>query len=62
MRNARNGTPFGTWQDRYIDWFRDPGFLQKAGVETKAARDRAAFLNQPQRGAYRRCPGGQGTR
>ena len=39
--------PFGTWQDRFIDWFRDLGFLQKPGVETKAARDIAAFLTQP---------------
>ena len=55
----RNGTPFGTWQDRYIDWFRDLGFLQKPGVETKAARDIAAFLDQPGRGADRRGPGEQ---
>jgi endo-1,4-beta-xylanase len=40
----RNGIPFGTWQDRFIDWFRDLGFLQKPGVETKAARDIAAFM------------------
>lgn len=46
----RNGIPFGTWQDRFIDWFRDLGFLQKPGVETKAARDVTAFLNQPRRG------------
>lgn len=39
----RNGTPFGKWQDRFIDWFRDLGFLQKPGVETKAARDVAEF-------------------
>jgi len=39
----RNGTPFGTWQFRFIDWFRDLGFLNKPGVETKAARDVAAF-------------------
>jgi endo-1,4-beta-xylanase len=43
----RNGIPFGTWQDRFIDWFRDLGFLQKPGLETKAARDIAAFLAQP---------------
>lgn len=43
----RNGTPFGTWQIRFIDWFRDLGFLQKPGVETKAARDIATFLTQP---------------
>lgn len=39
----RNDTPFGTWQVRFIDWFRDLGFLQKSGVETKAAKDGAAF-------------------
>lgn len=39
----REGIPFGTWQDRYMDWFRDLGFLGKIGVETKAAADVAAF-------------------
>jgi endo-1,4-beta-xylanase len=58
----RNGMPFGKWQDRYIDWFRDLGFLQKPGVETRAARDIAAFPGQPQRGADRRSPGGQSTK
>jgi len=43
----RNGIPFGQWQDRYIDWFRDLGFLQKPGVETKAARDSADSAAQP---------------
>jgi len=43
----RNGTPFGTWQFRFIDWFRDLGFLQKPGVETKAAGDITYYLNQP---------------
>ena len=38
----RNDTPYGTWQNRFIDWFRDLGFLQKPGVETKAAKDVAA--------------------
>ena len=28
-------------------WFRDLGFLAKAGVETKAARDTAAFVATP---------------
>jgi acetyl esterase/lipase len=46
----RGDTPFGTWQYRYIDWFRDLGFLQKPGMETKAAKDTAAFLSQPARG------------
>jgi acetyl esterase/lipase len=43
----RNDTPFGTWQYRFIDWFRDLGFLQKPGIETKAARDVAAFVKAP---------------
>ena len=45
----RAGIPFGTWQLRFIDWFRDLGFLQKPGVETKAAKETAAFLTQPVR-------------
>ena len=44
----RNDTPFGTWQVRFIDWFRDLGFLQKPGAATKAAKDVAAFVSQPQ--------------
>jgi acetyl esterase/lipase len=43
----KNGIPFGTWQDRFIDWFRDLGFLQKPGVETKAARDIKIFESHP---------------
>ncbi len=39
----RNAMPFGTWQFRFIDWFRDLGFLQKPGEETKAAKESAAF-------------------
>lgn len=46
----RNDTPFGTWQFRYIDWFRDLGFFGKPGVETQAAKDVAARMAQPQRG------------
>jgi endo-1,4-beta-xylanase len=45
----RNGTPLGTWHFRFIDWLRDLGFLQKPGVETKAALDVAAYMKQ-QRG------------
>ena len=45
----RNGIPFGKWQDRFIDWFRDLGFLQKSGTETKAARDTATFVGQAPR-------------
>jgi endo-1,4-beta-xylanase len=45
----RNGTPLGTWQFRFIDWLRDLGFLQKPGVETRAAREVAAYAKQPPR-------------
>jgi endo-1,4-beta-xylanase len=50
----RGGIPFGTWQLRFIDWARDLGFLLKSGVETKAAKDVAAFVADPPR------PFGQG--
>ena len=43
----RAGTPFGTWGDRFIDWFRDLGFLGKPGVETKAAKDVQAHVAAP---------------
>jgi endo-1,4-beta-xylanase len=46
----RDGAPFGTWHERFIDWFRDLGFLQKPGTETKAAKDAAAYAAQ-RRGA-----------
>lgn len=45
--NYRDGTAFGTWQDRFIDWVRDLGFLQKPGTPTLAARDVEAFAKQP---------------
>jgi len=45
----RNNIPYGTWHYRFIDWFRDLGFLQKPGVETKAARDITTFVNLPSR-------------
>ena len=45
----RNGIPFGTWQYRFIDWARDLGFLQKPGIETKAAKDVAAYVANPPR-------------
>jgi acetyl esterase/lipase len=43
----RRGIPFGTWQVRFIDWFRDLGFLQPPGVETRAASDTAYYLAHP---------------
>jgi hypothetical protein len=42
---------YGTWPDRFIDWFRDLGFLGKPGVETQAAKDVAANLNRTKRNA-----------
>src|SRR5450432_1718318 len=45
----RSDTPYGTWQYRFIDWFRDLGFLQKPGVETQAAKDIAAYVSNPPR-------------
>jgi len=60
----RNGMPFGTWQYRFVDWFRDLGFLGKPGVETKAAKDIQLFLTQPPPrapDAPGRPPGGAGT-
>ena len=44
--SAANSRPMSTWSARFIDWFRDLGFMQKPGVETKAARDVAAFVAQ----------------
>lgn len=49
----RGGIPMGSWQDRFVDWFRDLEFLQKPGVETKAAKDVADFVNRPPRGRNR---------
>jgi endo-1,4-beta-xylanase len=43
----RNNTPYGTWQYRFVDWFRDLGFLQKPGIETQSAKDIANY--QPPR-------------
>jgi acetyl esterase/lipase len=43
----RGGIPFGTWTDRFIDWFKDLGFLEKPGTPTKAAADVEAFANNP---------------
>jgi acetyl esterase/lipase len=45
----RNFIPYGTWQFRFVDWFRDLGFLDKPGVETKAAKDVADYVKNPPR-------------
>ena len=52
----RKGIPFGTWQFRFVDWFRDLGFLEPPGVETKAAKDTAFYLSQPATGARSGTP------
>ena len=61
----RNDTPFGQWQFRFIDWFRNLGFLQKPGVQTKAAEDVADFVAHPPRlpgpGRGPQPPAGAGT-
>jgi endo-1,4-beta-xylanase len=49
---------YGTWQDRFIEWSRDLGFMGKPGVETQAARDVIANVNRPPPSAGRRGGGG----
>ncbi|HYP16842.1 MAG TPA: hypothetical protein VEQ65_06485, partial [Opitutus sp.] len=43
------GIAFGTWSDRFLDWFRDLGFTNKPGQPTRAAQDVAAQLNRAPR-------------
>ena len=61
----RGGIAFGTWGDRFIDWARDLGFMDKPGVETRAARDIVANIERQAtagRGRGRgRGPGGPGA-
>ena len=38
--------PYASWKDRYVEWFRDLGFLEKSGGETKAARDVAEYAKK----------------
>jgi hypothetical protein len=42
----RNGIPFGTWPERFIEWIRDLGFLDAPGTETKAASESAAYAQK----------------
>ncbi|MBV9469578.1 MAG: alpha/beta hydrolase [Abitibacteriaceae bacterium] len=39
----RNTIPYGSWRERFVDWFRDLGFLGTPGNPTKAAADVAAY-------------------
>ena len=52
-RPARTGdsSPTAPWPERFLDWFRDLGFLGKPGVETQAAKDVAANLNRVKKSA-----------
>lgn len=43
---TRNGIPFGTWPERFIEWIRDLGFLEAPGTETKAASESAAYAKK----------------
>ncbi len=45
----RGFTAFGSWQDQYIQWFRDLGFFGKPGVPTLAAKDVAANVDRKPR-------------
>ncbi len=45
----RNGIPFGKWQERFMEWFEDLGFLSKPGTVTKAASDTEEFVKNPPR-------------
>ena len=47
----RGNIAYGTWPERFMDWFRDLGFLNKPGVETQAAKDVAANLNRVKKSA-----------
>ena len=42
---------YGTWPQRFVEWFRDLGFLGSPGVETQAAKDVAANLSRSRRSA-----------
>jgi acetyl esterase/lipase len=42
---------YGKWPDRFIDWFRDLGFLDKPGIETQAAKDVLTNLNRVKKSA-----------
>ena len=48
----RNGIPYGTWQNRFIDWFDDLGFMQKPGVETNEIRRKADLVALSENWSY----------
>ncbi|MDB6175721.1 MAG: axeA1 3 [Chthoniobacteraceae bacterium] len=42
----RDTIPYGSWRERFVEWFRDLGFLNAPNVETKAAADVAAYAKK----------------
>jgi acetyl esterase/lipase len=42
---------YGKWGERFLDWFKDLGFLGAPGVETQAAKDVAANVNRVKKSA-----------
>lgn len=42
-----NEIPYASWSDRFDTWLGDLGFLGKPGIETRAAKDVAAFSAKP---------------
>lgn len=44
--SSRDGVAFGRWQERWIEWLDDLGFMAKPGVVTRAALDVAANLER----------------
>ena len=42
----RSDTPFGTWQYRFIDWYRDLGFPREAGCRDEG-RERCRRVREP---------------
>ena len=42
----RGGIPFGMWTARFIDWFKDLGFLGKPGTPTEAADNVEAYAEK----------------
>ena len=42
----RETIPYGAWRERFVEWFRDLGFLDEPGVDTKAAADVAAYAKK----------------
>jgi acetyl esterase/lipase len=49
---------YGTWPNRFIDWFKDLGFMDRPGVETQAAKDVEANLNRVKKSAVWNPPVG----